>query len=103
MVKMSVYDQDEELFDDLSPRAGPIANYFLNRRTSTVTPQIITTVSPGSLADLNLKIDAVKNQLTALNNLVVAEDLKVQDLTIQMQDISSAITVLSTLLGGNAG
>ena len=98
MVKLSIYDQ-ENAYDDIQPRAGPIATFFANRRTSTLQPQVVTTVSPGSLADLNLKMDSMKNLLTALNLQIVDEEKKVVALTAQMQDINNQLTVLTSLLG----
>jgi len=94
MVKLTVYDQNVDLFDS---RGNPTADFFFNRRSST-TPPNITTVAPGSLADLNLKMDAMKNLLTALNNLVVAEDVKIQALAVQMQDISNSLTILKSII-----
>jgi len=96
MVKLAVYEQDDDLFD-IQPRRNPIADFFFNRRSSTTSP-IVTTVAPGSLADLNLKMDAMKNLLTALNNLIVAEDVKIQALSVQMQDISNSLTALKSVI-----
>ena len=99
MVKLAVYEQDDDLFDDTQARRNPIADFFANRRPTTTQP-IITTVAPGSLADLNLKMDAMKNQLTALNNLIAAEDVKIQALAVQMQDISNSLSILTSIITG---
>jgi hypothetical protein len=78
---------------DVSANQG-LFQRWKEKRKSTLAPLSTTTLGPGSLADLNLRIQALEEQINNLHNAILLEE---QQIAAMSQQISSMSSVLNAV------
>lgn len=73
------------------------------KRTTNIPNIITTTIAPGSLSDLNLRMQSLQDQLTNLQNGFLLEEKQIEAMSLQIQAMSVALNSIYNAVITNSG
>lgn len=97
---MDIADTDPLRIDKGTNYQGLLQKW--RRSTTTKTPA--TTISPGSLADLNIRMAALQEQINRLSDAIVLEEAQIGELSIRLKSLDSLVTaIFNAVIGSSTG